>query len=376
MAIKNIGTNKYQISIELGNDIYGKRKRKYVTFKGDKKDAIAKQAELIKDYYHLGNNSNLSNITFEDYSKVYIEKYCVPNIALITLHEYKRLLIKINSIIGKVKLSAITPLLLDDMFLMLKTGDDGRKTTYNYQYNYYKLLRAMLNKAVNWELIVRNPVDKMSNKPKNDHKEKRFYDNQQVKQLLTILENESVRNQALIRLALDSGFRRSELVGLKWNDIDLENGIIDLKRSLKYVEKVVDEKGMKTYSSVRKIYISNSTIETLKKYKVWQDEYKNRMKEKWIEEDRIFTSRNGTYMTPNNCSKIVRRIVIKYGLDPICLHELRHTSASMLINSGIDAKTVSNRMGHSNVGTTMNIYTHSFDSSKKQCANKLDEILN
>ena len=80
-------------------------------------------------------------------------------------------------------------------------------------------------------------------------------------------------------------------------------------------------------------------------------------------------------MHPSTCDPTLRKIVRKYNLDPICFHELRHTCASLLINAGVDPKTVSKRLGHSDTSITMEIYTHAFEESKHACANKFDEMM-
>ena len=80
-------------------------------------------------------------------------------------------------------------------------------------------------------------------------------------------------------------------------------------------------------------------------------------------------------MHPSTCDQVIRKIVKKYNLDHICFHELRHTCASLLINMGIDPKTVSKRLGHSDSSITMEIYTHAFESSKKACADMFDELM-
>ena len=151
---------------------------------------------------------------------------------------------------------------------------------------------------------------------------------------------------------------------------------MSITKSLKVVEGVVDEQNTKTDASNRELVLSDSTIEQLKEYKKWQEAYKLVNKARWVgNDDRLFTSKEGEYMHPCTCDHILRKIVKKYNLDPICFHELRHTCASLLINSGIDPKTVSKRLGHSDTSITMEIYTHSFETSKMDCANKFDEIL-
>ncbi len=152
--------------------------------------------------------------------------------------------------------------------------------------------------------------------------------------------------------------------------------MMSITKSLKVVDKIVDEKTTKTESSIRTIKLSESTINLLKEYKEWQEAYKLINKQSWIGKDnRVFTALNGDYMYPGTCDHILRKIVKKYNLDPICFHELRHTCASLLINSSVDPKTVSKRLGHLDTSITMEIYTHVFEESKNACADRFDEMM-
>lgn len=375
MAIKKIDLNKYKITIELGYDILGNRKRKTFNFTGTKSEAIKKEAELKTEYYHVGESKRISDLTFRDLSEIFIERYCKPNISQVTTYGYQKTLKKVLPIIGSKKLKDITPFVLDSMYQKLGVGVDGQKLGYHSNYNYYKLVNVMFNQAIRWEIMDRNPNAK-ANKPKKEHKEKNFYDVNQVKKLLDVLEFESIKYKTLIVLALDSGARRSEICALRWSDIDLDTKMMSITKSLKVFDGVVDEKWAKTESSVRTIKLSESTIDLIKKYQEWQEAYKKVYNKKWTSKDnRIFTSVDGGYMHPSTCDHILRKIVRKYNLDPICFHELRHTCASLLINSGVDPKTVSKRLGHSDTSITMEIYTHAFEESKNACADRFDEMM-
>lgn len=375
MAIKKIDLNKYKITIELGYDILGNRKRKTFNFTGTKSEAIKKEAELKTEYYHVGESKRISDLTFRDLSEIFIERYCKPNISQVTTYGYQKTLKKVLPIIGSKKLKDITPFVLDSMYQKLGVGVDGQKLGYHSNYNYYKLVNVMFNQAIRWEIMDRNPNAK-ANKPKKEHKEKNFYDVNQVKKLLDVLEFESIKYKTLIVLALDSGARRSEICALRWSDIDLDARMMSITKSLKVFDGVVDEKRAKTESSVRTIKLSESTIDLIKKYQEWQEAYKKVYNKKWTSKDnRIFTSVDGGYMHPSTCDHILRKIVRKYNLDPICFHELRHTCASLLINSGVDPKTVSKRLGHSDTSITMEIYTHAFEESKNACADRFDEMM-
>lgn len=212
-------------------------------------------------------------------------------------------------------------------------------------------------------------------KPKREKSERKFYDLKQVEKLIRALDHESIKYKTLIILALDSGTRRGKICALRWSDIDFENRTMKITKSLKVLYGVIDEERAKTESSVREIMLSESTINLLKEYKEWQDYYIRFYKGKWINSDRVFTSQNGDYMYPGTCDQIIRKIVKKYNLDHICFHELRHTSASISINKGVNSKAISQRLGHSDISITMEIYTHVFDTSKKDSADKIDEML-
>ena len=375
MAIKKIDVNRYKITIELGYDILGNRKRKTINFTGTKAEAIKKEAELKTEFYHMGESKRISDLTFKDLSEIFIERYCKPNISPITTHGYMKTLKKVLPIIGNKKLKDITPFVLDSMYQKLRIAKDGHELGYHSNYNYYKLINVMFNQAIRWEIMDKNPNSK-ANKPKKEHKEKNFYDVNQVKKLLDVLENESIKYKLLVVLALDSGARRSELCALRWSDIDLETRMMSITKSLKVFAGVVDEKTTKTESSIRTIKLSESTINLIKEYKEWQEAYKKVNGKKWTSKDnRIFTSVDGGYMHPSTCDHTLRKIVRKYNLDPICFHELRHTCASLLINSGVDPKTVSKRLGHSDTSITMEIYTHAFEESKNACADRFDEMM-
>lgn len=373
MSFKKLSNNKYKISVELGYDILGNRKRKTEIFNGSFNDMKLREAELTKEYYHIGNVRNVNDLTFEQYSEIFLNKYCKENISLVTMYGYEEALERILPLIGKVKLNKITPLMLDSMYQQLKVGKSKRTLGYHSMYTFYKLINVMFNQAIKWELVDKNPNLKAT-KPKKEKKERRFYDLQQIDELLKCLENESIKYRALITLALDSGARRSEICALKWNDINFDTHTLRIDNSLKVVRGVVDEGKTKTPSSNRVIILNNGTIEILKEYKKWQDEYKKQMGKQWKGSNRVFISKFGGHMNPDTCSKIINKIVKKYGLDDLTFHELRHTSATYLINKGMNPKAVSERLGHSDTSVTMEIYSHTFEHTKKECANAFDDI--
>lgn len=373
MSIKRLSNNKYRIVIELGYDILGNRKRKVLTFNGSKEEATKEEARLRQQYYHIGDTRKITDLTFKEYSQIFLDKYCKNNISLITMDGYEKSLKRILPLIGNIKLSKITPLVLDNMYNELRNGKT-RQLGYHSMYSFKKLINVMFNQAIKWEILDKNPNDKTT-KLVRQKKERRYYDLAQVDKLLSCLENENIKYRTLITLALDSGARRGEICALRWNDIDFEKGTMNINKSLKVVRGIVDEAKPKTESSNRIIELTTPTLQLLKDYKSWQDNYIKWVGKKWQGTDRIFTDIYGNHIHPSSCDHIMRKIVKKYDLAPICFHELRHTSASILITKGINPKGVSQRLGHADTSITMEIYTHTFDTTKKECVNALEDVL-
>lgn len=374
MSITKLSSNKYKIIVECGYDIFGKRVRHTETFKGTSAEAKIREAELIKEYYHKGSKVNLNDLTFEQYSELFIEKYCNNNVSAITIRNYKQMLTKINAYIGKLKLPKITSVILDSLYQKLRVGEKGNLLSAKTMTHYYNLVGLMLNQAVNWDLIEDNPNMK-ARKPKCEKKERNFYDIEEATKMLNCLKEENIKYRALITLAFDSGARRSEICALRWGDIDFENHTLLIDNSLKVVNGVVDEKEAKTSASKRTIYISEATINVLKQYKEWQDNYIKEQGNKWQGTDRVFTAKDGKHMHPDTCGKIIGKVLKKYGLSKLSFHELRHTSATILLESGVNPKAVSERMGHSNSRVTMEIYAHIFEKTKKESANAFNTLI-
>ena len=372
MPYKKIGTNKYRVWVELGKDIFGKRQRKYETAYS-LVEAKKIEAELIKKYYHTNNTAVVKDITFKEYSKIFLERYCKENVSKITQKGYERMLKVVNELIGDYKLSKITSYILETMYLRIKTRNE-KELSVESMLHYHRLINVMFVQAIKWQFVNENPNINV-NRPRKQKINRVCYDFNQVNYLKKCLENESLKYRTLIFLAIDSGARRGELCDLTWEDINFNENKINITSSLKVIDGVVDNKAPKNSYSIRTIYISSITINLLKEFKDYQIKEWERANKQFNEKCRVFSTPKCSYMYPDTCSKIINKIVKKYGLPKITLHGLRHTSASLLINNGIDPKSVSDRLGHYSTSTTMDIYTHSFESSKIEMGKKFDAFL-
>ncbi|BAH41687.1 hypothetical protein BBR47_07100 [Brevibacillus brevis NBRC 100599] len=218
---------------------------------------------------------------------------------------------------------------------------------------------------------------KFSFSPKVAYKESEVYDENEIQLLFHALESEPYHWKMMITLALTTGLRRGELVVLEWKYVDLEAGTIHVKQSItNFINGEPIIKEPKTKKSIRKISLSDGVLSKLKEYyklctQEWDKLTGTRDKELFF----VFFNQYVRAFYPENPYLWFRGFLKKHDLKYIRFHDLRHTSATMLINKEIHAKIFSERLGHANITTTMNIYGHVLSKADKEAANKFDQII-
>lgn len=241
--------------------------------------------------------------------------------------------------------------------------------------HHHRLISSILEKAVKWQVIYSNPCTRVE-PPKAERKEAEYLDETQAQQLIECLQSEPLPYRAMITVLLYTGMRRGELCGLEWSDIDFDNCLIDISRTSLYLPgKGIFNDDTKTESSKRVIKIPDEAIEILKEHRKEQMTAKFKLGDKWIDSGKVFTQWNGKPIHPDTITAWFAQFIKKNNLPHIHLHSLRHTNATLLIASGADLRTVSKRLGHSNMTTTSNIYTHAIKSADERAAELLGDIL-
>ena len=270
---------------------------------------------------------------------------------------------KISSAIGEP---------LDKLFIVVnKEPTLSNKTILHH----HRLISSILEKAVKWQVISSNPCKRVE-PPKATRKEAAYLDEVQVQELIECLSSEPLQYRAMILLLLYSGMRRGELCGLEWSDIDFKNCLIDINKSSLYLaERGIFNDETKTQSSNRVIKMPYDIMQTLIEHRKEQLQTKLNICDKWINSNKVFTQWNGKPIHPDTLTNWFSDFIKRNDLPPIHLHSLRHTNATLLIASGTDLRTVSKRLGHSNMTTTSNIYTHAIKSADERAAEVLSDIL-
>lgn len=312
-----------------------------------------------------------TSYTFYEFSQIWLTEVVKPNSSPITLKRYIQFLNnRILPALGPYKLKDINVIILTSFFNDLKTQKTmfkNRKNTPLSKATIVKareIVNAIMQKAYEFELISNNPCRKvhlqLDNLESELNKEETIhcYDKETYKKVLEFLKTEKLFNRLIIEMALKTGFRRSEIWGLTWDDIDFNNNKISVNRTRHYLKgQGLIVKNTKTKKSRRTITVASSLIELLKEYRnICETEYL--VGEKSID---------------GICSWF-KDFQKKNNIPPIRFHDLRHTHATLLLEAGIDLKTISERLGHSTIRQTMDTYTHVSKDLDQKAGKTFDEL--
>ncbi len=389
-SIEKRGKNSYRLTVSEGFDLNGKPMIHRKTVHGTKKDAEVELAKFVTEVQN-GLVIDGKSLKFSEFTEIWKRDYGSKELAPSTYKRYCRMLeTRLLPYFGHFYINKIKPtdimkfydLLEKDTQLVRKKGNNGSKTKKPLSgktiLEHHRLLRAMLHKAVYWQLIVANPAERVQ-PPKARKPKRRSYDDEQTKILLENLEllsSEDTKYKVAIILTVFTGVRLGELMGLEWQDIDFKNGIISINRSSQYLSDMgVFTKVPKTESSIREIAIPEFIISLLAEYKLWYEEQKSIYGELWMNSDRLFVQADGKPMHPSTISKWFVKYVGQIGLPVINFHGLRHTNASLLVAQNIDIAVISARLGHAQISTTLDFYVHPLLSHNRKAGYALENLL-
>ena len=180
----------------------------------------------------------------------------------------------------------------------------------------------------------------------------------------------------LYYLAIHTGMRQSEIIGLKWEDVDWEFSTIQVKRQVRHFRGgSYTFTEVKSKSGMRTIILGKQALEVLRTHKMQQQTITNSAGEDWTDLDLIFPSNVGTPLTASNIRRAFRKLLTASGLPKIRFHDLRHTAASLMLNHGIPVLIVSKRLGHSKPSITLDVYGHLIPSKQEEAAQLMDDLM-
>ena len=356
--IKQRAKGSYSISVYLGIDnITKKKKYKWYTVKGNKKEAEKFLAEKINEINN-GIFVDSKDMTMEDYLNYWYTQSCITKLAPTTYESYKRNIdVHIIPILGNIKLKDLKPLHLQTFYAnRLEYGLS--KTSVKYL---HRILHSALNQATKWQLVPMNIANNVD-VPKPEKYIAKILNPEQVTLLLNSVKNTNIYLPVLI--AISTGMRRGEILGLTWDNVDLENSTLKVVNSLVPTKNGLQLLPPKTKTSIRKISLSPNLVEILKIHKA--KNYSNEF---------VCTLEDGSIITPSSLNHKFKDIINENNLPSVRFHDLRHSHASLLLSQGVQPKMISERLGHSNINITMDLYSHIYEADNIEIANNFDIFL-
>lgn len=451
-SLRYLGGTKFEVTISLGFDATGKRDRAYDTieikgaekyeaqlleiaelnklkrkaspedrpaieekiraFEDDKirkvMDKAKDKASSLKDKCKKEGHKKPPKQTFDDLFNGYLASHQgEEQLSIKTVTRYRQLYdLRIKDFFAKYRPEDTNALVVTKFFTELRQsprldGKEGKLSEQSIKHH-WRLLFSVFTWALEMELIQKLPMQSKKRKKKAkktvDAKRVEAYGQDQADKLFEVLEGVELKYKTIIYLAIDSGCRLGELVGLTWDKVDFKKGQIRITQAAQYISEIGKSISFeevlsqypdtpedllerrivitppKTDESTRTINISPFVLEILQDWQHAQKVERMAKANKWKESTWIFTDTFGDLINPNIPSKFLHQLLADNNLPKLRFHGLRHTCASLLLDQGQNIAAISRRLGHSNVSTTSGIYIHSSDTQDRESAAKMDSI--
>lgn len=343
-------TNTWVAQITLPS---GKRKTKSAKTQNEVRSWLLKQRKTLSDGLLFEDES----ITLENFLTRFMNDVVKHTLRPTTIESYKYLIEHlILPELGSMRLVKIRPDHIQNLYSK-KLEEGLSKRTVQYA---HAVLRRALNQAVKWGLLNKNPAS-LVDAPRPTKKTPETMSIDQAKQFLAALKDH--RWYPIYLLAITTGMREGELLGLHWEDVDLKNSQIHVQHQVQFLPgQGLVVSGPKTKRSKRTIALSPLATQVLEEMKGVSG--------------LVFITSNGTPISPRNLQRHFHQALEKVGLPNIRFHDLRHTAATLLLTQNVHPKIVQEMLGHSSISLTLDTYSHIIPAMQKEAAKKMEEMFN
>lgn len=383
--------NSYRIKVSCGYSSDGKQIIQSKTWRpepGMTERQIEK--ELQRQVVHFEEaclkGNVVATIKFEDFARQWFKEYAEIHLKQRTIEGYHQMEKRIYKAIGHIRLDKLTPRHIQQFIVDLCSAEreDGRnrnggKLSTKTIKLYKSMISTICDYAVKMQMIPANPCRNVTI-PRVITPEKEFYTIEEAQQMLDLFRNEPDSNFKYVcfyTLAVYTEFRLGEMLGLEWKDVNFETNVISVNRTCLYSKAKggLYTETPKTQQSRRSLKVPQGVIDVLLRWKELQNVQRQRVGSKWIETDRIFTKWNGLTLDRSAPGYFYKQFCERTGMRYVTTHSMRHLNASLLINAGVDVKTVQSCLGHSTATTTLQIYAHSFQTAQAAAMEAVAEAL-
>ncbi len=356
---------RWQGRIDLGW-VQGKRRRKVVY--GSTRVEVAKKLTQLLRERDQGLVSSSPSQTLSTYLESWLAsiEHTVRPKTFISDRMYVNR--HIVPALGKVRLDRLTPQYVQALLdAKLREGLAPQSVIH-----IRGILRRALRRALRYGWVARN-VAALTDPPKLERKEIRPFNRHEAWSFLRAVEGDPL--EALYSLALATGLRQGELLGLRWEDVDLEQATVRVNYALQRYGGELHMVPPKTARSRRVVSVPDVAVRALQAHKSRQMQDRRRAGERWQDGGLVFSTRWGTPIEPRNATRSFKRVLANAGLPEIRFHDLRHSCATLLLTQGVSPRVVMEILGHSQISLTMNTYSHVALELQREAASRMDAAL-
>ena len=341
--LRKRGTRSWAVVVDIGHDpVTGKRRRRWITVKGTKRDAERRLTEILGEIAAAAFTEP-SRVSVADYLDQWLRDYVALSVRPRTAQGYRTIVRRLKGGLGRVRLADLKPQHVQRYYANLLADGLSAQTVRHH----HRLLSQSVRQAVRWNIVPRNVMERVT-PPRLSKPEVVSLSASEAQALLKAAEGTDY--YLPIHLALYAGLRRSEVLGLRWSDVDLST------RRLTVVRTMVALSGERPHFAEPK---SRESRRTIAFGEVTEEVLRPR---RAMPNVQVCARSGGSEMLPDSLTHGFRKIAVKCGLEAR-FHDLRHAHASLLLESGVPLHVVKTRMGHSSIQTTVDIYGHVMPAS-------------
>lgn len=344
-----------------------------------KKAATKEEAEALliqmKAEYMNGEFTEPNEIRTCEYLETWYNAYVVNQRSESTELDYREIIDRyLIPTWGNTKLQALKTLNIQTIFntWSMKSPLSDKPLSEETLKHIRRVFNTALNKAVDIELLKRNPLKGVTIGKRNRKKEIEVFSEQEIQKLFQAIKGTD--NELIVAFLFDTLARRSEALGARWSDLDMKTGTLTIQHTyIRTLDGCKFKDGTKSQSSKRSMVLTDYTLGLLRKEKFIQMQNKLKLGEEYEDNDLIICQPNGKPYQGNSFTQKWSRLLKKNGIRHIKLHGSRHSAISMMASMGIHPKYVQERAGHKSCDITMNIYTHVSNDQKIKTAKTIND---
>lgn len=366
--------NTWILKVDLERGPNGERRQRKQRFRGTKKQGDEALNKLMQEV-HQGTYVAPAKLTVRQYLTDWLADYVKPARGPKTYETYSDILrLYVYPTVGGVTLALLTPLRLQKLYghLLESGGRNQTPLSPSTVRAVHRTLHKAFKQAIKVRLLASNPTEG-TEPPAQERKKMNAYGAEDARQLLKKARRSNL--YPAILLAVYGGLRRGEVLALRWDDVNLDTGMVQIEQSLEETRHLGLRLKETKSGMGRVVVLPASALPELRRYKEAQDSRRAALGDRWQESGLVFPNDDGTARTCAGLSRGFCRFIRGSGLKPLRFHDLRHTHATLLLEEGVHPKIVQERLGHASIKMTLDTYSHVLPHMQDKAAEILDGAL-